>query len=228
VIFKHPPRVVRLAWKPEEICFAQPDPRTWNRSGNFSGHRCGSMPNTCGRFPAYWLQNKLPDTSPELRRLLQNADRRAYRATWRQFPEQVRSVLRGAPPDRSCVGRPGRSTVLDDPAYAHARLSAFDTGFHELVDEIRFESRGRCSKTRGQKSSRSLRCWTIAGPNAFTRAFRRWSGRTPAKWRTKTKGKWLGGFEGLRRPLRTAALIIAANLGAMLLREAAPLFATAD
>jgi AraC-like DNA-binding protein len=27
-----------------------------------------------------------------------------------------------------------------------------------------------------------------AGPNAFTRAFRRWSGTTPAEWRTKTKG----------------------------------------
>jgi AraC-like DNA-binding protein len=26
------------------------------------------------------------------------------------------------------------------------------------------------------------------GPIAFTRAFRRWSGTTPAKWRTKTQG----------------------------------------
>ena len=68
------------------------------------------------------------------------------------------------------------------------RLSAFDTGFQELVDEIRFEiARQMLEDTRMEIPDISA-LLDYAGPNAFTRAFRRWSGTTPAKWRTKTKG----------------------------------------
>jgi AraC-like DNA-binding protein len=68
------------------------------------------------------------------------------------------------------------------------RLSAFDTGFQELVDEIRFEVARQMLEDSGMEILEIAAVLDYAGPNAFTRAFRRWSGTTPAEWRTKTKG----------------------------------------
>jgi AraC-like DNA-binding protein len=68
------------------------------------------------------------------------------------------------------------------------RLSAFDTGFQPLVDEIRFEVARQMLEDTKMEILEISALMGYAGPNAFTRAFRRWSGTTPAKWRTKTKG----------------------------------------
>jgi len=65
------------------------------------------------------------------------------------------------------------------------RLGAFDTSFRKLVDE------GRFAIARELLEGTALDVGGIAGAlgyadaSAFTRAFRRWSGTTPAAWRTR-------------------------------------------
>jgi AraC-like DNA-binding protein len=63
------------------------------------------------------------------------------------------------------------------------RLKDAGTTFRQMLDEVRFEL------AREMLSDTSLHITEIAArlgyrmPSAFTRAFRRWSGNSPARWR---------------------------------------------
>lgn len=63
------------------------------------------------------------------------------------------------------------------------RLNAFGTGFQELVDEGRFEIARQMLEDSAMEVSRIAALLDYADASAFTRAFRRWSGTTPARWR---------------------------------------------
>jgi len=98
-------------------------------------------------------------------------------------PEQVRSVLRSAlvtghaRADRVAALFSMHSRTLN------RRLNAFGTGFRELADEGRFEVARQMLEDSAMKVSRIAAMLDYADASAFTRAFRRWSGTTPAQWR---------------------------------------------
>ncbi len=178
-----------LAWKPEEICFAQRRPEDVEPFRQFFRAPLRfDAEHHAVVFPAYWLQNKLPDTSPELRRLLQTQIDALTVRHGDNFPEQVRSVLRGALLTGHASADQVAALFSMNRRTLTRRLSAFDTGFQELVDEIRFEVARQMLEDSRMEILEISALLDYAGPNAFTRAFRRWSGTTPAKWRTKTKG----------------------------------------
>jgi len=62
-------------------------------------------------------------------------------------------------------------------------LSAFGPSFRELVDESRFEIARQMLESSSLGVSRIADMLGYADASAFTRAFRRWSGTTPARWR---------------------------------------------
>jgi AraC-like DNA-binding protein len=65
------------------------------------------------------------------------------------------------------------------------RLSAFSTNFQALVDEGRFEIARQMLEDSAMEVSQIAASLDYADASAFTRAFRRWSGTTPALWRAK-------------------------------------------
>ena len=67
------------------------------------------------------------------------------------------------------------------------RLAGFGTTFRELVDESRYEAARQMLESSAMEV-REIAAWLgYADASAFTRAFRRWSGTTPALWRAETK-----------------------------------------
>ena len=70
----------------------------------------------------------------------------------------------------------------------HTGVGSLHAVKRELVDEIRFEVARQMLEDSGMEILEISALLDYEGPIAFTRAFRRWSGTTPAKWRTKAKG----------------------------------------
>ncbi len=68
------------------------------------------------------------------------------------------------------------------------RLHAFGTNFQELVDEGRFEIARQMLEDSRMEVSQIAMALDYADASAFTRAFRRWSGTTPAQWRENQNG----------------------------------------
>lgn len=67
----------------------------------------------------------------------------------------------------------------------HRRLAASGTSFRELVEETRFAIARQMLADTDTDVSRVASVLNCADSSAVTRAFRRWSGTTPAAWRNE-------------------------------------------
>lgn len=175
-------------WKPAEVRFAhrKPDDIGPFRSFFHAPLRFDAEQNAVV-FAADWLNHRLPETDPELRRLLlQQIDALELRYG-DDFPGQVRSVLRTA-----LLTGHARSDQVAALFSIHSRslsrrLKDFGTSFQELLDEGRFEIARQMLEDTRMEVNQIAMTLDYADASAFTRAFRRWSGTTPAQWRKNRK-----------------------------------------
>jgi AraC-like DNA-binding protein len=65
------------------------------------------------------------------------------------------------------------------------RLKARGTTFQSLVDEVRYEIARQLLEHTHMSMSQIAATFDYTDASAFTRAFRRWSGTTPAAWRRR-------------------------------------------
>ena len=175
-------------WKPAEVQFAHRKPDNIGPFRQFfrSPLRFDTERNAVV-FAAEWLDLRLPEIDPELRRLLQQQIDVLEIRYGDDLPGQVRSVLRTA-----LLTGHARSDQVAALFSIHSRtlsrrLKDFGTSFQELLDEGRFEiARQLLEDTRLEVSQIAVTL-DYADASAFTRAFRRWSGTTPAQWRKNRK-----------------------------------------
>lgn len=172
-------------WKPVEVRFAHRSPTD---VGPF--RRCFRAPLRFDAegyllvFSAEWLNHRLPETDPQLRRLLQkqiDAIDLRYRD---DFREQVRSVLRRVLVTGQASADQVAALFSMHSRTLNRRLNEFGTTFQKLVDEGRFEIARQLLQDSSMEVSQIAVSLDYADASAFTRAFRRWSGTTPARWRT--------------------------------------------
>jgi AraC-like DNA-binding protein len=133
-------------------------------------------------FPARWLMQPLPDASPDLRRLLQNQVAGLDSAYGASFAAKVRRTLRATVIRGACSVESIAQMFGMQRRTLSRRLRAESTTFEALLDEVRFEV------ARQLLGDTNLPVRAVAemlgyADAAFTRAFRRWSGTTPARWR---------------------------------------------
>jgi len=171
-------------WKPTEVRFAHRKPNDVGPFRRFfhAPLRFNSEENALV-FSASWLHRLLPDTDPQLRRLLQEQIDALEARHADDFPEQVRSVLR-----RALVTGQAKAGQVAALFSMHARtlnrrLNEFGTCFQDLVDEGRFEIARQLLEDSAMEVRQIASMLDYADASAFTRAFRRWSGTTPARWR---------------------------------------------
>jgi AraC-like DNA-binding protein len=67
----------------------------------------------------------------------------------------------------------------------HRRLAASGTNFRTLVDECRYEIARQMLEDTDADVGHIASMLDYADTSAFARAFRRWSGTTPSRWRTR-------------------------------------------
>ena len=174
------------SWAPAQACFAhrQPDDveayrRVFQAPLRFDADRYGLV------FAARWLGRQLPEVDDALRRLLQQQVDALEARHGVDFPAQVRSVLQSAlMTGDASAGSVGALFSMHSRTL-HRHLAGFGTSFRTLVDETRFEIALQMLGDSSYEVRRIADMLGYADASAFTRAFRRWSGTTPALWRTQ-------------------------------------------
>jgi AraC-like DNA-binding protein len=175
-------------WKPTDVRFAHRKPqdvepfrRFFRVPLRFDAEQNALM------FSASWLNHRSPNNEPEVRRLLQRQVDALEVRHGDDFPEQVRSVLRTALVTGHAKAEHVAALFSVHSRTLNRRLNAFGTGFRELADEGRFEIARQMLLDSAMEVSQIAALLDYADASAFTRAFRRWSGTTPAFWRA-TRG----------------------------------------
>lgn len=136
-------------------------------------------------FASKWLARRLPTPDAELERLLRKQVEVLEALYSSQFPDQVRSVLSPAILTGQASAQQVAGLFSMHVRTFSRRLQESGTSFHALVDEQRFELARRMLRDTGLQVSRIAAALGYADASAFGRAFRRWSGDTPAQWRAK-------------------------------------------
>jgi AraC-like DNA-binding protein len=176
-------------WKPAELRFAQRKPKDvapyrwfFHAPLRFDAEESALV------FPAGWLSRQLPATDSQLRRLLQRQIDALEVRHGDDLPEQVRSVLRSALGAGHAKASQVAGLFSMHARTPNRRPNEFGTGFQELADEGRFEIARQMLEDSAMDVRQIASMLDDADASAFTRAFRRWSGTTPALWRV-TNGK---------------------------------------
>jgi AraC-like DNA-binding protein len=173
-----------IEWKPSLVTFAHRKPRDiepyrefFRAPLRFEAEQYSII------FLASWLPYQLPQNDPELRRALMEQIAILEARHRDEFPEQVRSVLRSALlTDHNSVEDIAALFSMHSRTL-NRRLNEFGISFKDLADEGRYEI-ARQTLTDTELEVRDVAALlNYAGASAFVRAFRRWSGTTPAKWR---------------------------------------------
>jgi AraC-like DNA-binding protein len=138
-------------------------------------------------FSARYLNHRLPIADDELRSLLQRQIDLLEDRYREDFPEQVRNVLRTAVMTGNASADQVAGLFGMHSRTLNRRLNAYDINFQQLVDESRFEIAQQMLEDSAMEIGQIAELLDYAAPGAFTRAFRRWSGITPALWRA-TRG----------------------------------------
>ena len=176
-------------WKPVEVRFAHRRPEDVRPFRHFFRAPLGfDADHNAVTFSADWLNRPLPGAEPEVRRLLQQQIELLDVRYGNDFPEQVKSVLRTAlVTGDASADRVGALFSMHSRTL-NRRLNAFGTGFRELVDEGRFAIARQMLEDSAMEVSQIAALLDYADASAFARAFRRWSGTTPTRWRATRDG----------------------------------------
>ena len=138
-------------------------------------------------FSPKWLGARPPNADKQLQQLLQKHIDTFKAKHSLAFPEQVRSVLRSALMAGHCSEEQIASLFSMRSRTLSRRLNAFGTSHRELVDECRFEIAQQMLKNTSLDVAHIATSLGYSRASAFIRAFRRWSGTTPAVWRASNR-----------------------------------------
>jgi AraC-like DNA-binding protein len=134
---------------------------------------------------AHWLRRRLPGADVGLQRLLQGQIDALAARHGDDFPGLVRSVLRtGLLTGHASADQVAALFSMHSRTLTR-RLAGFGISFKALVDEGRFEIARQMLLNTSLDVSEIAASLDYADASAFTRAFRRWSGTTPAAWRAQ-------------------------------------------
>ena len=172
-------------WRPDEARFAHKRPdnigpyrRLFQAPLVFDAEEYGLV------FARRWLGRQLPTPDAELQRLLNKHVVALEAAFGNRFPDQVRSVLSSALlTGQASAPRVAALFSMHVRTFSR-RLQDSGASFRDLVEEQRFELARRMLRDTGMEVGRIAVALGYTDASAFGRAFRRWSGETPARWRT--------------------------------------------
>jgi len=173
-------------WTPVEIRFAHSKPkdvrpfqRIFKAPLQFdSGHYAVV-------FSKGWLKRRVSEPSPVLLDLLQREIERLEVKEGDNFVDQVRTLLRTTLVSGHASASEVSELLSINRRTLNRRLRIYGTHFRELVDEVSFEIARQLLEDSTIQIVQIAMLLGYSNASAFTRAFRRWSKTTPAKWRAK-------------------------------------------
>lgn len=171
-------------WAPTEVCFSHRKPIDLEPFNKFfrAPLRFDCKQNGL-HYHVKWLQQPVQQADPELRRLLLKQINKLESEYRDDFPDQVRRVLSTALLTGHAKEDEIAALFSMHSRTLHRRLKACNTSFRQIVEETRFETARQMLKDSEIGLEQIAEALNYADSRAFTRAFTRWSGATPARWR---------------------------------------------
>lgn len=170
-------------WRPERVLFSHAKPtddgpyrRVFQAPCRFNAER------TALEFPADVLDHRLASADPEQFRIL---EAQAHARDDFGLAFRLRRSLGVLLLAQAASGDQVAKLLLMHRRTLSRRLKAEGTTFHQLLDEVRFETACQLLDTARIPITEIAASLGYAETSAFSRAFRRWSGATPSQRRLR-------------------------------------------
>ena len=171
-------------WRPSEVALAHRRPTDTGPHARFYGCpvRFGAEDNAV-TFPARWLDRAIPGAEPELRRILLADLARGEAKRAIPFADDVTRVIRTLLASGECSASGVARLFGITERSLSRRLLRDGTHYKVLLDEVRRANARRLLEDTEIPLSELAGILGYSEASAFTRAFRRWEGTSPARWR---------------------------------------------
>lgn len=173
------------AWKPDEVTFSHRRPadlRPYQQV--FQAPLRFDADETCIAFPTAWLGQPVPGADPMLYRVLQRQAEQLDVRNGAGLAASLRGVVRALLVSGHCSADAAATLFGMHRRTLHRHLKTDGVTFGALVDEVRSDVALELLAEPTTPLDYIAATLGYAQPRAFSRAFSRWHGTTPARWRT--------------------------------------------
>lgn len=186
IIFNILRELCGTSWQPSNVLIAHRKPQNtrpfrqfFKAPLSFDAERSGIL------FSTSWLQQTVVGANPEQRRLIQEQVDQLEVLYNDDFAEQVRRVLHPAILTQQATADQVAALFSIHQRTMNRRLNACGTSFQELANQSRFEIAKQLLENSSMQLSNIAETLDYTSASAFGRAFRNWSGLSPALWRER-------------------------------------------
>ena len=171
-------------WNPSEVRFSRRPPPDLSPYRSFfrAPLRFNASHNALA-FASRWLDHRVASADPLLHRFLQREAERRHALRPADFIAELRALLRSLLLARKCSLASTASRLCLHERTLNRRLREHGTTFRRELDSVRCELAAQLLCEGAMPLSRIAATLNYADTTAFSRAFKRWTGSTPAQWR---------------------------------------------
>lgn len=134
-------------------------------------------------FAARWLREPIAGSDSFLYRYLDRLAHDLHLSQQERPAAELRRLLVKALPTHHCSAASLAEQLGMHERTLNRRLRDEGTSFREVLDDVRYEAARQLLSSRRIPVAQIARFLGYADATAFTRAFRRWSGSSPTRWR---------------------------------------------
>ena len=171
-------------WRPTAVLFSHASPADARPFRSFFGVPLRfDSERTALVFPARWLAHRPAAADPELYQVFERRIEAIELRAGSDLVGDLRRMLRTLLVDGGGSVEEVAQRLALHRRTLNRRLQALGTSLHQIVEEIRFEIARQLVEHTQMPLVEVASALGYADASAFTRAFRRWSGRAPSAWR---------------------------------------------
>ena len=177
-------RLCGPSWQPIEIGLPRQRPRNTRPYDNvFNAPLRFGAEHGVVVFSTDWLTQPVRDANPLIRGLVENRIKELEAESVESFEARLRRLLRTLVLTRRCSLETVGELFHLEPRTLTRRMEREDIKFRALVDEARYEVARHLLADTSLAMTHVAAMLDYSEASAFSRAFRRWSGKTPIAWR---------------------------------------------
>lgn len=178
------------SWNPTQVLLTrQPPPDTLPYERFFRAPIQFNAQQNAVTFPTQLLNTPLVSADPALFYHLKKEAEALHDSRPVNTTESVRRLLRASLPDgHSTIGTIARQLGIHERTL-HRHLKKESTTFRRVLKDIRYEAARHLLSSNRRPISEIATALGYGETSTFIRSFRRWSGTTPALWRTRNAGR---------------------------------------